>query len=118
MPKATETQKLIDELCAPTICQPIEVKGWIKDTTAIVGGFGQQLALVRGLVHDADDEEPTMEVRGKMEAIIQQIDAQTRIIGKIAQEVRSLRVSLRLLAEQVSELRDLADAAGYVIPDA
>ena len=116
--KAKETQDLLDELCGPTLCSEQELGTWMNDTTELVKTFGQQLALLRGLVHQAEDEEPTTVIRGKMEAIIQQIDAQTRILGNVAKEARSLRVSRRSLQDQLVELLALADAAGYVVPDA
>lgn len=116
MANVTETQDLLDELAAMTLISPQNVRVWVKRTTRFVGAFGQQLALLRGLVHDAEDEELTTEVRGKMAAIIQQIDAETRIIGKISAEARSLRVSLEILGEQVAELRQLAGLAGYNVP--
>lgn len=113
MPQAPETEALLRELCGPTLCSEEELQTWIKATAVVVRTFGQELALLRGLLHDAEDEEPTTEVRGKMEALIQQIDAQTRILGIIAVEARSLRASRRLLAEQLKDFRELAKGAGY-----
>ena len=91
---------------------------WIKATAVVVRTFGQELALLRGLLHEAEDGEPTNVVRGKMEALIQQVDAQTRILESISKEARSLRVSRRILAEQREELLQLAADAGYEAPDA
>jgi len=104
MDAVPETRALIDELCGPTLCSEDELRAWMKGTTALVKTFGQHLALLRGMAHEAEVEERTTEVRGKMEGVIQQIDAQARIIGNIAKESRSLRVSLLLLHEQVAEL--------------
>jgi len=112
------TQDLIDELCAPSLCSEMEIGNWMRDTTELVKTFGQQLALLRGLVHGADAEEMNEVVRGKMEVIIQQVDAQTRILGNVAKEARALRVSRRSLQEQRDELVVLAVAAGYEAPDA
>lgn len=113
-----ETQDLLDELHGPTFCSTDTLCSWMTDTTELVKTFGQQLALLRGLVHQAEDEEPTMAVRGKMEAIIQQVDAQTRILGNITKEARALRISRRSLHEQHGEFLELAAEAGYEMPEA
>ena len=113
-----ETQDLLEELYEPTLCSASSLCSWMRDTTELVKTFGQQLALLRGLVHSADAEEPNPVVRGKMEAIIQQVDAQTRILGNITKEARSLRISRRSLLDQHAELLELAVEAGYEAPDA
>jgi hypothetical protein len=113
MATVTETQDLLDELAGMTLCSRDDLKIWTKQTAVIVKGYGQQLALLRGLVHDAEDEEPTTEVRGKMEAVVQQVNAQVRLLDRIASDVRDVRTSLRSLDRQGAELRALAVEAGY-----
>jgi len=113
MATVTETQDLLDELAGRTLCSRDHLKEWTKQTAVIVKCHGQQLALLRGLVHDAENEEPDAVVRGKMEAILQQVNAQVRLLERIASDVRDVRTSLRSLDEQGAALRALAVEAGY-----
>ena len=113
MATVTETQDLLDELTAMTLCSRAELNAWTKETAVIVKCHGQQLALLRGLVHAAEGEEPTTEVRGKMEAVLQQVNAQVRLLERIASDVRDVRTSVRSLDHQDGELRALAEEAGY-----
>ena len=52
-------------------------------------------------------------VHAKLEAVIQQVNAQTRLLERIASDVRDVRTSLRSLDEQGAALRALAEEAGY-----
>jgi len=113
MATVTETQDLLDELTNLTLCSRVDLKAWTKQTAVIVKNHGQQLALLRGLIHDSEDEEPDAVVRGKLEAVIQQVLAQTRLLERIASDVRDVRTSLRSLDEQDAALRTLAVKAGY-----
>jgi len=113
MATITETQDLLDELTGMTLCSHEELNVWTKETAQIVRKHGQQLALLRGLLHGAEDEEPTTEVRGKMESLLQQINAQARLLDRISSDVRDVRTSVRNLADRDGELRALAIEAGY-----
>ncbi len=119
MPKKNpETQAFIDEMAAPSVHSAEALRAWSKACGRVIRDEGQQLAKMRGLLHEAERAEGEGDglIRGKLETIIQQLDAQARIIGTIATEERLFRVSRRLLAEQMVELHELAAAVGYKIP--
>ena len=116
MATVPETQTLIDELTAPSHHTNAQLKTWMKATARIITKQGQQIALLRGQLQEAEDAEPTELVRGKMESLIQQLDAQQRILGNIAKEGRSLRISRQALAEIRIEFNVLAADAGYTVP--
>jgi len=113
MATVTETQDLLDELAGMTLCSRVDLKAWTKQTAVIVKNYGQQLALLRGLIHDSEDEEPNAVVRAKLEAVIQQVLGQIRLLERIASDVRDVRASIRNLDERDAELRALAVEAGY-----
>lgn len=113
MATVIETQDLLDELAGMTLCSRADLKAWTKQTAVIVKNYGQQLALLRGLIHDSEGEEPNAVVHAKLEAVIQQVNAQTRLLERIASDVRDVRTSLRSLDEQGAALRALAEEAGY-----
>ena len=113
MATITETQDLLDELTNLTICSRDEIHTWTKQTAVIVKLHGQQLALLRGLIHDAENDEPTTMVRGKMESLLQQVRAQIKLLERIATDARSVSLSLRNLDDRDMELRTLATEAGY-----
>ena len=113
MATVTETQDLLDELTNWTLCSRADLKAWTKQTAVVVKNHGQQLALLRGLLHDAENDEPTAVVRGKMESLIQQVRAQMRLLERVAADVREVNSSLRNLDDRDAELRALAVEAGY-----
>ena len=113
MATVAETQDLLNELTGMTLCSRVDLKAWTKQTAVIVKGYGQQLAFLRGLIQDAEGEEPVTVIRGKMESLLQQVLAQTRLLERIATDVRDVRMSLRNLDERDAELRALAVEAGY-----
>ncbi len=113
MATADETQELLDELAAMSLCSPEDVRVWLKETSRVGGALGQQLARLRSLVDEAEDAEPNEQVAARMETIIQQLGAQTRIVGNIQKEARFLRTSMRSLAARTAEMRALAVEAGY-----
>ena len=116
MANVSETQAFIDELAAPSLHTNAALRTWMKASATVVRERGQQIALLRGMIQEAEGEEPNVEVAGKMEGLIQQLDAQARILGNIAREGRGIRTSLGLFAGQVTEFRALASAAGYTVP--
>ena len=116
MAPATETQTLIDELAAPSLHPHAQLRVWMKATARIITKQGQQIALLRGQLQEAEDAEPDGLVRGKMESLIQQLDAQQRILGNIAREGRALRSSRETLDVARAELNTLAADAGYTVP--
>ncbi len=113
MATATETQDLLDELAARTLCSAEDSRAWLKATTRIAGALGQQIALLRSLLDEAEDAEPNEQVRARMETISQQLGAHARIVGNIQKEARSLRTSMRSLEDRGAEMRALAVEAGY-----
>ena len=48
-----------------------------------------------------------------MESLLQQINAQARLLDRISSDVRDVRTSVRNLADRDGELRALAIEAGY-----
>ncbi len=116
MPKAPETQALIDEMESPSLHTGAELKEFGKGAATVVRLAGQQLALVRGLLQEAEESETDSAIRGHLETITQQLDAQNRILGHIAKETRSLRISRELLAGSLRDLHVIAGEAGYEVP--
>lgn len=116
MSTVPETQDFINELAAPSHHTNAQLGTWTRASAKVVTQQGQQLALLRGQLQEAEGQEPDAAIGGKMETLVQQIDAQVRILGNIAREGRALRTSRKLMAEQVKELRTLAAAAGYTVP--
>ena len=113
MATVPETQTLLDELFNLSIHTHAELRVWMKSSSEVIKLRGQQLALLRGLLDEAEADEPNGLVYGKLEGMIQQIDAQTRLLGEITKDVRALRVSGKMLAEQALQFRVLAEEAGY-----
>ena len=107
MAKAKETQALLDELANHSIHTHKQLATWLKASAEVLTLRGQQVALVRGLLQASELAEPDPVVAGKLEGLIQQLDAQTRILGNIGAESRGLLTSEKILETQVAELREL-----------
>ena len=103
-----ETQDLLDEMATPTIHQPTDLTTWMTTSAMQVKLYGQQIALLRGLIQVAEDVEPDEVVSGKFEALVQKFDAQARILGIIASNFRLLRGTIQDLKVQEAELKALA----------
>ncbi len=116
MPTVPETQAFLTELKTPSVHTNVRLKKWLKTSATVVKLRGQQIALVRGLLQEAEGEEPSEVMVGKMETLMQQVDAQARILDNIARELRDLRGSLKDAQGLVGELRGLAQDAGYTLP--
>ncbi len=111
-----ETQALIDEWAKPSIHTEEELRAWAQATAKLIRQRGQQTALMRGLVQEAEEDEPDQVTRGKMESIVQQLDAQALVFDKIAREVRKLRGIREQLVVLREEFGGIAEDAGYTVP--
>ncbi len=110
-----ETQDLLDELATPTHHAGPALNTWVKATATIVRLRGQQIALLRGMIQEAEGTELDVPLLGKLETLVQVPDAQARILNNIAKELRSFQGTRRQMQELVAELNVLAVAAGYTI---
>ena len=113
MATVPETQAFINEMAEPSLHSDEQNNTWLKASAKFVRLESQQIALVRGLLQEVEivdvSDLPT-------EGLMQQVNAQRRIVGIIAENLRDMRGSQRILADQFAELCALAKNAGYTIP--
>ena len=113
--KAVETQALLDEMGKPTHQTNAELRVWLKSAAKMLQAQGQQAAFLRGLIQEAENDEPDPVLAGRMSTLVQSYDAEARILGKIAAECRNLRITCDQEDEQEAELIALAVESGYTV---
>ncbi len=111
-----ETIAFLQELKTPTHHTPAAMKAFSRGSAAILTKEGQQIALLRGLLDEVGENEDDANLAGKIETIIQQLDARARITSEITLRQRKLRGTTRDLVGYIQDFRAAAVAAGYTLP--